>query len=74
MAASRTSHAPHQAQNAAATARLLEKKKEFEAISALERSSTMFLKRIEELSDDCDIMADAGIGQFLFSCRFIYSS
>jgi len=60
VASSRSSQLPNQPPNAAAIARLLEKKKEFEAVSALERASAMFLKRIEGLGDDCDIMADAG--------------
>jgi hypothetical protein len=60
-APSRASHAP-QANIAAATAKLLEKKKEFEAVSALETASTLFLQRIEGLGEDCDIMADAGEG------------
>ncbi|KAG1748267.1 uncharacterized protein EDB91DRAFT_1244975 [Suillus paluster] len=37
-----------------------EKKKEFEAVAALERASALFLKRIEGLADDCEVMADAG--------------
>jgi len=59
MATSRQSHLPNQASTAAA-ARLLEKKKEYEAVAALERASANFLKRIEELGDDFDVMADAG--------------
>jgi hypothetical protein len=51
--------------NAAAMSRLQEKKKEFEAVSALERASALFLKRIEGLADDCEVMADAGQGLFL---------
>jgi len=50
----------HQPPNPAALARLQEKKKEFEAVAALERASAMFVKRIEGLGDDCDVMADAG--------------
>ncbi|TFY65709.1 hypothetical protein EVG20_g5381 [Dentipellis fragilis] len=67
VASSRASYLPPQPPNAAATARLIEKKKEFEAVAALERASAMFLKRIEGLADDCDIMADAGVvhGQVL---------
>ncbi|KAI0344761.1 hypothetical protein BDW22DRAFT_1372125 [Trametopsis cervina] len=63
----RQSHLSAPALNAAATAKLLEKKKEFEAVSALEKASTQFLKRIEGLADDFDNMADAGIvhGQVL---------
>ncbi|THH13387.1 hypothetical protein EW146_g6820 [Bondarzewia mesenterica] len=67
VASSRSSHVPGQPPNATAMARLLEKKKEHEAVSAFERASGMFLKRIEGLADDCDIMADAGMvhGQVL---------
>jgi DASH complex subunit DAD2 len=60
--------APHavssvnQPPNPAALARLQEKKKEFEAVAALEKASAMFVKRIEGLGDDCDVMADAGLG------------
>ena len=43
-------------------ARLLEKKKEFSAVSALEKASALYLERIEGLSEDCDIMANAGEG------------
>ncbi|OJA09899.1 hypothetical protein AZE42_06193 [Rhizopogon vesiculosus] len=46
--------------NAAAMSRLQEKKKELEAVAALERASALFLKRIEGLADDCEVMADAG--------------
>ncbi|OJA11915.1 hypothetical protein AZE42_06135 [Rhizopogon vesiculosus] len=46
--------------NAAALSRLQEKKKEFEAVTALERASSLFLKRIEGLAEDCEVMADAG--------------
>ncbi|KAG1718144.1 hypothetical protein EDB19DRAFT_1863201 [Suillus lakei] len=63
VAPSRISHAASlasQANNAAATSRLQEKKKEFEAVAALERASALFLKRIEGLADDCEVMADAG--------------
>ncbi|KAG2142745.1 uncharacterized protein EDB93DRAFT_1105420 [Suillus bovinus] len=42
------------------TSRLQEKKKEFEAVAALERASALVLKRIEGLADDCEVMADAG--------------
>ncbi|KAG1766919.1 hypothetical protein EV702DRAFT_1148471 [Suillus placidus] len=63
VAPSRISHAASltsQANNAAATSRLQEKKKEFDAVAALERASALFLKRIEGLADDCEVMADAG--------------
>ena len=65
VAQSRISHAaslPSQANNMAAMSRLQEKKKEFEAVAALERASALFLKRIEGLADDCEVMADAGQG------------
>ncbi|KAF9819164.1 hypothetical protein IEO21_02335 [Rhodonia placenta] len=56
----RQSQVPNPAANAAATARLLEKKKEYEMVAALDRASAQFVKRIEELSNDFDVMADAG--------------
>ncbi|EJF58188.1 hypothetical protein BD309DRAFT_932901 [Dichomitus squalens] len=67
MAASRQSQLPGSVSSAAATLKLLEKKKEFEAVAALERASAQFLKRIEELGDDFEVMADAGMvhGQVL---------
>ncbi|GJE97365.1 hypothetical protein PsYK624_135810 [Phanerochaete sordida] len=60
MAPMRQSHIPAQPPNAAALAKLAEKKKEFEAVAALERGSAKFLKRMEDLGDDFDVMADAG--------------
>ena len=62
----RQSHVPGQPTNAAAQAKLIEKKKEFEAIAALERSSAKFLKRIEDLGDDFEVIADAGTGMSLY--------
>ncbi|KAG9309345.1 hypothetical protein JVU11DRAFT_10581 [Chiua virens] len=59
VASHRVSHAP-QANNPASLQRLLEKKKEFEAVAALERASALFVRRIEGLADDCEVMADAG--------------
>ncbi|CAA7259197.1 unnamed protein product [Cyclocybe aegerita] len=62
----RQSVAPHRASqapsssSAAALAKLIEKKKEYEAVSALERASALYLERIEGLGEDCDIMANAG--------------
>jgi hypothetical protein len=50
---------------AAAATKLQEKKKEFDAVSALERASAMYLERIEGIGDDCDIMADAGQGKVI---------
>ncbi|OSX66700.1 hypothetical protein POSPLADRAFT_1053321 [Postia placenta MAD-698-R-SB12] len=56
----RQSQVPNPAANAAAAARLLEKKKEYEMVAALDRASAQFVKRLEELSNDFDVMADAG--------------
>ncbi|KAF8876502.1 hypothetical protein BD779DRAFT_1475637 [Infundibulicybe gibba] len=50
VAANRTSHIGHpgsSSNNAAAINKLLEKKKEYDAVSALERASAVFLSRIE---------------------------
>lgn len=66
MPPSRVSHAhalAAQANNAASAHRLLEKKKEYEAVAALERASALFVKRIEALADDGQIIADAGQGE-----------
>jgi len=49
----------------AASAKLLEKKKEYYAVAALERASTLFLERIEGLGEDCEVMADSGEGSLL---------
>jgi len=68
----RTSHAPSSSQSqtqpppsAAQLARLADKKKEFEAVDALQRASALFLRRLEGLADDCEAMAEAGIGASL---------
>ncbi|KAI5986153.1 hypothetical protein EDD15DRAFT_2389958 [Pisolithus albus] len=50
VAPNRMSQVASQATNAAAMNRLLEKKKEYDAVAALERG----------LADDCEVMADAG--------------
>lgn len=39
---------------------LNQKKKEAEAVEALQRASALFLQRLEGLGDDCEAMADAG--------------
>jgi hypothetical protein len=39
-----------------------QKKKEAEAVDALQRASALFLQRLEGLADDCEAMADAGAG------------
>ena len=59
-ASSRASTAVPQSSSAA---KLIEKRKEYEAVSALERASSLYLERIEALGEDCDIMADAGAGE-----------
>jgi hypothetical protein len=68
----RTSHAPgslsqqqQQPPSAALLARLADKKKEFETVDALERAGTLFRRRLEGLADDCEEMAEAGIGTCL---------
>jgi hypothetical protein len=53
---------PHPPPSAAQLARLADKKKEFEAVDALQRASALFLRRLEGLADDCEAMAEAGIG------------
>ncbi|KAJ6593649.1 hypothetical protein B0H19DRAFT_976581 [Mycena capillaripes] len=62
VAAHRPSHATglSSANSAAASAKFLEKKKEFDAVSALQRASASYLHRIEGFADDCETMADAG--------------
>ncbi|KAF8170266.1 hypothetical protein K438DRAFT_1854317 [Mycena galopus ATCC 62051] len=62
MASNRASHAPgsNPANSAAAAAKFLEKKKEFDAVSAFQRASALYLQRIEGLAEDCETMADAG--------------
>lgn len=59
--------------SAAALARLSEKKKEYDAVCALDRASAMFVKRIEGLSADCDVMADAGIGDVMWIALMDFS-
>ncbi|KAF7298156.1 hypothetical protein HMN09_01037200 [Mycena chlorophos] len=62
VAANRASYAagPSAANSAAANAKFLEKKKEFDAVSALHRASALYLQRIEGLAADVETMADAG--------------
>jgi hypothetical protein len=62
IAPNRTSYALHPSAQPAATTRLLEKKKEYDAVSALERASALYLQRIEGLAEDLDVMADASEG------------
>jgi hypothetical protein len=67
----RASHAPGSQAPPSATllARLADKKKEIEAVEALQRASTLFLRRLEGLADDCEAMADAGIGACMYTAR-----
>jgi hypothetical protein len=69
MASSRMSHAAglstKSTANPATELKLLEKKKEFDAVSALEKATTLLLQRIEGLGEDCDIMADSAQGKYL---------
>lgn len=58
----RQSHLPSHPANAALAAKLVEKKKECEAIIALEKASGKFVERMEELANDFDVVADAGKG------------
>jgi DASH complex subunit DAD2 len=64
----RTSHAPGSqplppsASTALLAQRLADKKKEIEAVDALQCASALFLRRLEGLADDCEVMAEAGIG------------
>ena len=61
----RSSYAPgvsSQANSAANLAKLLEKKKEYEGVAALDKASTAFLERITGLMEDADVMANAGEG------------
>ena len=61
----RTSHAgsfSSQSSSAQAEAILLEKKKEYDALLALERVSNEYLRRLEAVDFDCNVMADAGKG------------
>ncbi|KAF5322493.1 hypothetical protein D9619_001366 [Psilocybe cf. subviscida] len=60
VAPNRISQAGGHPNSAAAHAKLLEKKKEYDAVSALERASALYLERIEALGDDCEVMANAG--------------
>lgn len=62
VAANRPSHAAglNPVNSAAAAAKFIEKKKEFDAVFALQRASALYLQRIEGLADDCETMADAG--------------
>ncbi|KAJ3819625.1 hypothetical protein F5880DRAFT_1489363 [Lentinula raphanica] len=58
--ANRSLYANPQTNSQATLLKLNEKKKEYEAVAALERTSSAFLERILGLADDCDVMAMAG--------------
>ncbi|KIY53085.1 hypothetical protein FISHEDRAFT_33996 [Fistulina hepatica ATCC 64428] len=61
VAANRTSLYPQaHANSAALNSKLLEKKKEYDAVSALERASNSLLERMMGIDEDCNIMANAG--------------
>ena len=64
VASLRSSLAPsaHHPPSAETLAGLDQKKKEAEAVDALQRASALFLQRLEGLADDCEAMADAGAG------------
>lgn len=46
----------------AALAKLLEKKKEYELVVALERASSLYLERIDGIGEECNTMAEAAEG------------
>ncbi|KAF5370694.1 hypothetical protein D9758_002134 [Tetrapyrgos nigripes] len=61
--ANRTSYAPGsnpQTNSAATQARLLEKKKEYDGVAALDRASTQYLERVTQIAEQCEIMSNAG--------------
>ncbi|KAF9070891.1 hypothetical protein BDP27DRAFT_1263310 [Rhodocollybia butyracea] len=61
--ANRTSYAAglgSQTSNQATLNKLYEKRKELDAVTALEKATNAYLERIVGLADDCDIMALAG--------------
>ncbi|KAK1225256.1 hypothetical protein PQX77_007782 [Marasmius sp. AFHP31] len=45
---------------AVTAAKLREKKKEYDGVAALDRSSAVLLERITGMMEDCDVMASAG--------------
>jgi len=56
-----------QGSSSAAFSKLIEKKKEYDSVSALERASALYLARIEALGEEFNIMANAGEGAFFIS-------
>ncbi|TFK53982.1 hypothetical protein OE88DRAFT_1654425 [Heliocybe sulcata] len=57
----RASVASGRSSGSSANAKVREKKKELQAVTALERASALFAERIEELCQDGEIMANAGM-------------
>ncbi|KAG7090904.1 hypothetical protein E1B28_009981 [Marasmius oreades] len=49
-----------QATSAATATKLIEKKKEYDGVAALEKASSLFLERMTGMMEDCDVMANAG--------------
>lgn len=60
--ASSSSNQANTAASQAAQTYLLEKMKEYAALEALERTSADYVRRMENIDLDCNLMADAGKG------------
>lgn len=60
---------PSQNSNALSLARLTEKKKEINAVTALETASLLCVKRLEAMGQDFNLMADSGEGSFTKRCK-----
>ena len=58
-------------QSSSAAARLLEQKKEYEALDILERLSQSFVRRIEQLCEDSEVMADAAVGKSQLNVSYV---
>ena len=63
-----------QAPNAATISKLIEKKKEIEAVDALDKICTLFLQRIENMADDFDVMANGGEGALAIYVHWLLNS
>jgi len=63
-AAASASRGSHGSSSAVMT-KFLELKKEYDAVSALEQASALYLQRVEALAQDCEIMAEAGQGNLI---------
>lgn len=48
--------------NPNSSVKILEKRKEFEALQALERTSAEYVRRMKALAIDCKVMTDSGKG------------